>query len=68
MHIKTIRPHGEIVSRNTKPAGKSLSTQPPLVQRKLAIGAVNDTYEREADRVAETVMRMPEPTIQRKGT
>lgn len=47
----------------------SLSAKPPLpLQRKLTIGAVDDPYEREADRVAETVMRMPEPTIQRKGT
>ena len=46
----------------------SLSTTPPLLQRKLTIGAVDDPYEREADRVAETVMRMPEPVIQRKGT
>jgi hypothetical protein len=31
------------------------------LQRKLAIGAVDDPLEREADRVAEQVMRMPEP-------
>jgi hypothetical protein len=32
-----------------------------LVQAKLRIGAPNDRYEQEADRVAEHVMRMPEP-------
>jgi hypothetical protein len=38
-----------------------LSVAPLLIQRKLAIGKPDDQYEREADRVAETVMRMPEP-------
>jgi hypothetical protein len=32
-----------------------------LIQAKLKIGKPDDEYEREADRVAETVMRMPEP-------
>jgi hypothetical protein len=31
------------------------------VQPKLKIGAVNDKYEKEADRVADQVMRMPKP-------
>ncbi len=31
------------------------------IQAKLKIGAPNDKYEQEADRVAEQVMRMPEP-------
>lgn len=39
---------------------KPLASQPPLIQAKLAIGEPDDQYEREADRVAETVMRMPE--------
>ncbi len=43
-----------------------LASQPPLLQAKLTIGAVDDPYEHEADRVAETVMRMPEPALQRK--
>ena len=32
-----------------------------VLQRKLAIGTVNDPLEREADRVAEQVIRMPAP-------
>lgn len=48
----------------TRPAG--LVSQPPLLQAKLAIGEPDDEYEREADRVSETVMRMPEPVVQRK--
>jgi bacterioferritin-associated ferredoxin len=35
------------------------------IQAKLSIGQLNDFYEQEADRVAEHVMRMPEPQIQR---
>ena len=37
-----------------------------MLQAKLRIGSPNDAYEREADRVAEQVMRMPEPNVQRK--
>jgi len=33
---------------------------------KLRIGQPNDVYEQEADRIAEQVMRMPEPGLQRK--
>ncbi len=35
-----------------------------VIQAKLKIGKPNDIYEQEADRVAEQVMRMPEPAIQ----
>ena len=35
------------------------------IQAKLAISQPGDVYEREADRVANQVMRMPDPTIQR---
>lgn len=33
---------------------------------KLRIGQPNDRYEQEADRVAEQIMRMPDPGVQRK--
>ena len=35
-----------------------------LIQTKLRIGAPNDKYEQEADRIADQVMRMPEPQAQ----
>jgi hypothetical protein len=35
-----------------------------MLQTKLSIGSPDDKYEREADRVADEVMRMPESTIQ----
>jgi hypothetical protein len=37
-----------------------------LIQAKLTIGAPNDIYEQEADRVADQVMRMPQQGVQRK--
>ena len=43
-----------------------LTAQPPLLQAKLTVGQPDDEYEREADKVADTVMRMPEPALQRK--
>jgi hypothetical protein len=39
-----------------------------LIQTKMRIGSPDDEYEREADRIADLVMRMPEPGIQRKPT
>jgi len=36
------------------------------IQHKLTINQPGDRYEREADRVAEQVMRMPEPRLQRQ--
>jgi len=38
----------------------------PHVQAKLTIGQPNDKYEQEADYVADEVMRMPEPGVQRQ--
>ncbi len=37
------------------------------VQAKLTVSAPDDPYEREADQVAERVMRMPAPQVQRTG-
>jgi hypothetical protein len=37
-----------------------------IIQTKLRIGQPNDKYEQEADRVADQVMRMPEPRVQRQ--
>ena len=37
---------------------------PMMVQAKLTIGQPGDKYEREADRVADLVMSMPEPCVQ----
>jgi hypothetical protein len=38
------------------------------IQAKLKISALGDKYEQEADRVAELVMRMPEPRLQKAPT
>ncbi|HEX3126493.1 MAG TPA: DUF4157 domain-containing protein [Thermoanaerobaculia bacterium] len=47
------------------PHWQQLATRPRL-QAKLSVGAPNDAYEREADQVADQVMRMPAPAVQRK--
>jgi hypothetical protein len=39
--------------------------RPLRLQAKLTIGQPGDKYEQEADRVADEVMRMPEPRVQR---
>jgi hypothetical protein len=38
-----------------------------IIQAKLKIGQPNDVYEQEADRVADTVMRIPDSQVQRKS-
>lgn len=38
------------------------------IQAKLKIGPPNDIYEQQADRVADEVMRMPEPGIRLRPT
>jgi hypothetical protein len=39
---------------------------PLVIQKKLAMSEPGDPYEEEADRVADKVMRMPAPVVQRK--
>jgi len=39
---------------------------PYLIQAKLKIGQPDDKYEQEADRMADQVMRIPDPVIQPK--
>jgi hypothetical protein len=56
--------------RANRPQGRSsLSPQllPSIIQPKLAIGDVNDPLEHEADRVADQVMRMPNPDLSITG-
>src|SRR5690606_40934047 len=38
------------------------------IQPKLTVGAPDDPYEKEADAVAEKVMRMPQPTFVKNKT
>jgi hypothetical protein len=47
------------------PTGGACHTCPVRLQAKLAISQPGDVYEQEADRVADTVMQMPAPTVQR---
>src|SRR5271166_279145 len=53
-----------ILPPDAPPPAPPLSGPPALIlQPKLAIGSVDDPLEHEADRVAEQVMRMPDPTL-----
>ncbi|WP_423147173.1 DUF4157 domain-containing protein [Rubrolithibacter danxiaensis] len=46
---------------------QSFSFPVKKIQRKLTVGAPDDEFEKEADRAAETIMRMPQPSfLQRK--
>jgi hypothetical protein len=47
----------------TCPFGGACHTCPARVQPKLKVGQPDDQYEREADYVADQVMRMPEPGV-----
>ena len=48
--------------------GTRLNATPPLtLQAKLVVGRSDDPLEREADQVADLVMRVPEPRLQRKA-
>lgn len=47
-------------------AGSTMSGLPLFLQPELAISQPGDPSEREADRVADQVMRMPDPGIQRQ--
>ena len=59
--------------RSTTPMGSRFSTPDRAhirnilntnrMQPKLTINPPNDVYEQEADRVADEVMRMPDPTV-----
>ena len=49
------------------PFGGVSHSYPPRIQAKLTVNEPGDKYEQEADRVAEQVMRMPDPLVQRKG-
>ena len=52
-----------IFSRSTSPQCRIVGSTPmpfmPVVQAKLRVGAPNDKYEQEANRVADQIMRMP---------
>lgn len=52
------------LQRETMNTAKSSSFFKPIIQKKLSVGSANDTYEAEADSMADKVMRMPEPSQQ----
>jgi len=49
------------------PLWQSIAIRPGSVQAKLTIGQADDPYEREADRIADHVMRIPDPQAEGHG-
>src|SRR5688572_5344877 len=47
---------------DTQPKATKVNTPffSPMVQKKMSVGAVNDSYEVEADYIADRVMRVPD--------
>ncbi len=59
----SIAPHHSLTGQRgfSPPASLSSDYSPLVVQPKLIVGPPGDKYEQEADRVADRIMRMPEP-------
>jgi hypothetical protein len=57
--VVTSRPESRFIGNQA--ALRGLPATPLRLQPKLEIGAINDPLEREADAVADAVMRMPDP-------
>ncbi len=51
-----------MLHQEKKTVAKSDPFIKPTIQKKLTVGSANDSYEVEADHMADRVMRMPEPT------
>ncbi len=71
--IRHSMPSSRMQSQLSRPAAvpnfSKIPVRPSLpgrLQTKLAVNTPGDVFEQEADRVAEQVMRMPEPQLQRK--
>ena len=58
---KTVAKPSMQISTQIAPTASQNDLQ--IIQTKLIIGSPNDIYEKEADRVAENIMRMPDPVI-----
>ena len=59
------KPFTESASESPRRQGNALGL-PLFLQPKLVISRPGDPYEQEADRVADQIMRMPGPTVQRQ--
>ena len=66
-HRPAVVPHLVSTTSNTRADIRRI-LRGPLLQTKLTVGAPDDVYEQEADRVADEVMRMPEPRLQTAPT
>lgn len=58
-----VNPVWNTLATSFAPCFGSPAGAPPPIQAKLTISQPNDPYEQEADRVADQVMRMPDPAL-----
>ena len=61
MRLARKPPHMDLAVTNSRFAATRQHSAPATLQARLEIGPVNDPLEREADRVADKVMHMPDP-------
>ncbi|KAF5424766.1 hypothetical protein C5S42_12595 [Candidatus Methanomarinus sp.] len=66
-YINTSADHILYLQRTIGNQAVSRLLESGTLQAKLKIGQPGDIYEQEADRMAERVMHMPEPQVQRQG-
>ncbi len=59
-------PAGRHAARGNQATLRLLAAPSSCVQPKLSAGAPGDAFEQEADRVADHVMRMPDPSLRRQ--
>lgn len=52
---------------NKPPGVKGSASKPVFFQPRLSINQPNDTYEQQADHMADQVMRMPDPSVKQPG-
>ena len=67
LHFGSVE-HVSVQRKPLCPCGGGCPRCSGVIQAKLMIGQPNDVYEQEADRIADQVMRMPEPAIHPKPT
>jgi hypothetical protein len=63
-HPANLRQRGELLQAGQQRLGNQAVQR--LLQAKRTVSVPGDPYEREADRLAEKVLRMPEPALQRQ--
>lgn len=71
-HATPARPHSAAPARHVDPRFTldhiAIPAPAPRIQAKLMVNAPDDAFEREADQLADTALRLPEPAVQRTAS